>query len=358
MRTGIANLPLHYGSAPQWLFSRMKELSSRIITVIISEFGAEELLKKIADPFWFQSLGCALGFDWHSSGLTTTVCGAIKEGLKGSEKDLGLFVAGGKGITSRKTPLEIENFGLKYGLEVDKHIYASKMSAKVDSTAVQDGYQLYHHVFFFTRKGSWAVVQQGMNEVNRDARRYHWYSAYLKSFVVEPQAAICCDKKVTTLNMVAKEADKCQKVSTFLARENPDKVIQEFEKVKKLVMPKRHEIFTGDIRSDNLKKILLKTYEELPEDYEALLKIKGVGPKTIRALALIAELVYGSKPSWEDPAKFSFAHGGKDGTPYPVNRTEYDNSINILTQAISKAKMGDKDKIEALKRLQRTMGRR
>lgn len=351
MRTGIANLPLHYGAVPKWLFNRMKELSSKITAVIIDEFGAEEFLRRLADPFWFQSLGCVLGFDWHSSGLTTTVCGAIKEGVKGTEKELGLFIAGGKGRASRKTPLEIEDFGLKYALEVDKFIYASKMSAKVDNTAVQDGYQLYHHVFFFTKSGNWAVIQQGMNPENRYARRYHWYSDYVKDFVVEPQAAICCDQKGITLNMVAKEVNDNRKVSTFLAKENPNKVILELNKIKKLEMPHRHKVFINDVRSDNLKRILLKTYEESPENYEALLKIRGVGPKTIRALALIAELVYGSKLSWEDPVKFSFAHGGKDGYPYPVDRCGYDRSLSILAQAISKAKIGNRDRIDAIRRL-------
>jgi hypothetical protein len=294
-----------------------------------------------------------LGFDWHSSGLTTTVCAAIKEGIKSAEGDFGLFVAGGKGKTSRKTPLEIEDIGLRYGIDADRLIYASKMSAKIDNTAIQDGYQLYHHMFFFDREGNWSVVQQGMNEESGYARRYHWHSKAFTNFVEEPHTAICCDKKSSTLNMVAMSSSEGREVSTCLAKENPEKVIKEIKRLKNLNMPERHKIFLSDIKEENLKKVLLKTYEESPQNYEALLAIRGVGPKTIRALALISQLIYESSISWEDPAKFSFAHGGKDGYPFPINKEDYDRSINILQKALYRAKIGDKEKIKALKRLSR-----
>ncbi len=365
MRTGIVNLPLHYGSTPPWLFERMTRLSREISYIIVSEFGPEEMLKKLSDPFWFQSFGCVLGFDWHSSGLTTTVCGALKEGLARFQNDLGLFVCGGKGKTSRKTPHEIEKIGEKQAISsTSKLIYASKMSAKVDNTALQDGYQLYHHTFIFTTGGKWATIQQGMNlseahgsyqdmsTVGKWARRYHWLSDEVNDFVVEPEYAICCDKKGKTLNMIASESEKARKASTFLSLQKPEKTVEYLKKIQNLTLSSYHPISTLDIRPENLKRILIKTYMQKPENFEKLLGMTGVGPKTIRALSLISELVYGSKPSFSDPAKFSFAHGGKDGYPYPVDRKNYDRSIEVLEKAIRKAKIGQRDKLEALRRLQ------
>lgn len=351
-KTGIAFLPLHYGKTPLWLFERMKKLSREIITVIVEEYGAEEFLRRISDPFWFQSFGCVLGFDWHSSGVTTTVCGAIKEGLKGTEKDLGIFVCGGKGGISRNTPEEISRFSEKFSIrDAEKLIYASKLSAKVDNVAVQDGYQLYHHTFIFTKNSFWTVIQQGMNLERRYARRYHWLSEEVKDFVVEPHKAICCDLKQTTLNMTAKESEETRILSVSLSKEKPEKVIKEFQKIQELNLPAHHPVSLKEIKKENLKKILIKTYEENPQNFEKLLSIYGVGPKTIRALALISELIYGTKLSWEDPAKYSFAHGGKDGYPYPVDRKEYDKSIEILKEAILKAKLGNREKLEAIRRL-------
>jgi len=352
MRTGTTNLPLHYGSAPAWLFGRMEKLAREITIVIVDEFGAEEFLRRISHPYWFQSFGCVLGFDWHSSGLTTTVGGALKVGLKDVSRDLGLFVAGGKGATSRKTPSEIENVSRELGKDFSKLIYSSKMSAKVDNTALQDGFQLYHHNFFFTKAGSWAVVQQGMNENNRWARRYHWLSDNLTSFVNEPHSAIASDHKSKTLNLVAKESNDTRIVATQLAGEKPEKVLRDYKKILTLNFPRRENVQASDIRPENFNKILLSTYEKQPANFEQLLGIQGVGPKTVRALALISELIYNTPASKEDPVKFSFAHGGKDGTPYPVDRKTYDKSIEILKFAVGKAKIGDREKIESLKRLQ------
>jgi hypothetical protein len=356
MRTGIANLPLHYGKAPTWLFERMRDLSREITLVVVEEFGPEEMLRRLSDPFWFQAFGAVLGFDWHSSGLTTTVCGALKEGLRGLERELGFFVAGGKGRTSRRTPAEIEKVGDLLAIDAQGLVYASKMTAKVDSAALQDGYQIYHHCFIFTTKGFWSVVQQGMNETNRYARRYHWLSDDLKSFVCEPHSAICCDRRGVTLNMVAEESDPARSVTTELSKEKPEKLISEIKKLQNLELPHRHEVLVQDLNPDKLKRVLLKTYERQPQNFEQLLGMEGVGPKTIRSLSLISELVYGVKPSFRDPARYSFAHGGKDGYPYPVDRENYDRSIEILRKAISTAKIGSREKLDALKRVTHLAG--
>jgi len=351
MKTGIANLPLHYGKAPFWLFQRMKRLAREITLVIIDEFGPEEMLRKLSDPFWFQAFGCILGFDWHSSGLTTTVCGALKEGTRGIEKDIGLFVTGGKGKFSRQTPHQIEEYGNALSLDPQPLVYASRMSAKVDSAAVQDGYQLYHHTFIFTALSNWTVIQQGMNETNRYARRYHWRSDTVQDFVCEPHQAVCCDQRGETLNLVAEESEESRKASTIIACENPDRTASELKKIRELNLPRHHEVLINDINPERLKKILTKTYEKQPDNFEHLLGIEGVGPKTVRSLSLISELIYGAKPSFRDPARFSFAHGGKDGHPYPVDRKNYDLSIEILRKSIRSAKLGEREKIEALKRL-------
>ncbi|MEW6087015.1 MAG: DUF763 domain-containing protein [bacterium] len=350
-RTGTAHLPLHYGNAPAWLFTKMRALSREIITLIVSDTGPDEVLRRMSDPFWFQAFGCVLGFDWHSSGLTTTVCGAVKESIRGIEKELGIFVAGGKGKTSRKTPSEIELWSEKISINPAKLVYASRMSAKVDNSAVQDGYQLYHHTFLFTKKGNWAVVQQGMNGVNRWARRYHWLSENVSNFVCEPHSAICSDNRGETLNMTAKESEAARIISTDASKENPEKLAEEIDKIISLELPGRHPVLQKDINSKYLKKIFLKTYKKQPDNFEHLLGIEGVGPKTIRALALISEIVYGKPPSFKDPARYSFAHGGKDGFPYPVDRENYEHSIEYLRKAVTLAKIGQTDKISALKRL-------
>jgi hypothetical protein len=329
----------------------MVALAREIVILLVSEMGNNVLLEKLSDPYWFQSFGCILGFDWHSSGITTTVCAAIKEGIKGIEKDLGIYIAGGKGKTSRKTPQEIINFGPYINIDPEKLVYSSRIAAKVDNNALQDGFKLYHHVFIFTSNGEWTVVQQGMNENNRYARRYHWLSFKLKDFVCEPQKAICSDIKTQPVNLVAKESEDTRKVSTLISQLTPDKIIQEFNKLTTYNLPSRHHLLIKDINPKRLEKIFQKTYERQPENFETLLGMQGVGPKTIRALSLISELIYGTKLSHNDPATYSFAHGGKDGHPYPVDRVTYDSSINILKDAIKKAKIGRTDKINAIKRL-------
>jgi uncharacterized protein len=353
-QTGIAQLPLHRGKAPAWLFQRMVRLGREIIRLIIENDGPQAFLQRIADPYWLQSLGCVLGFDWHSSGVTTTVCGALKEGLKGREKELGLIIAGGKGATSRKTPGEIISAGEKYPLDCspDALVYLSRLTAKVDNNAIQDGFQLYHHSFFFTFDGSWAVVQQGMNE--RFARRYHWFSARVHTMTLEPHAAICSNlQKERALNLVALDSQPAQSVITDLSHERPERLIGEIQRLQTLSLPAHHSVSIHDIHPKSIEKILLKTYERKATNFEELLSMPGVGAKTLRALTLIADIAYGTPASWKDPAKFSFAHGGKDGHPYPVDCKLYDDSVEFMRRTLERARIERSDKENALKRLQR-----
>jgi uncharacterized protein len=350
--TGIASLPLHTGKAPPWLFSRMVLLAREIVIYLVREFGAPEVLRRLSDPYWFQAFGCVLGFDWHSSGVTTTVCGAVKEGIKDIEIDLGLFAAGGKGAASRKTPAQVTAACERIGRDPNPLVYASRMSAKVDNTAVQDGYQLYHHAFFFTNGGEWCVVQQGMSDQTRLARRYHWLSPNVASFVDEPHEAVCCDLRQDTLNLVAHENESVRAASTELASQPPTVVLEALAKIPELKMPMRHTLFPElDVPQNHLHKILLTTYEQAPSDFESLLGIRGVGPRTVRALALASELVHGTPTSLRDPARFAFAHGGKDGTPFPVDRPTYDRTIEILGKALNTASVDRSEKVKAFRRL-------
>ncbi len=360
-RTGIAELPLHEGKAPRWLFERMVKLAKAITAVIIEEYGTSEFLRRLANPHWFQAFGCVLGFDWHSSGLTTVVMGALKEAL--SKENLGIVVCGGKGKVSLKTPEEIITHGEKLGLStstLSKLVYASKMSAKVDNTAIQAGYPLYHHTFIIAEDGRWAVVQQGMNVEDRTARRYHWLSEKVESFVVEPHTAIVGDVvKERVLDMTARSSEGCRKVSVDLVREHPRKL---YRLVKSLrdprqaalekwveVKPRRIDVLVMP-RTINWEAVK-RAYEIQPRNYEEFLAIEGVGPSTVRGLALISELIFGEPPSWRDPVKYSFAFGGKDGVPFPVRREDMDKATSILEQAIREAKIGEKEKMQALRRL-------
>jgi hypothetical protein len=354
MRTGVANLPLHSGKAPRWLFDRMTLLAGAVTEMIVEEYGPEKMLERLADPRWFQAFGCILGFDWHSSGVTTTTCGAIKEGIKKRESELGLYVAGGKGGASRKTADEIAGFASQVGGAIDGEglVRASKLAAKVDNTALQDGYQLYHHCFFFTHGGHWAVVQQGMNDTNHFARRYHWFSPSVASFVEEPHSGIASETSgQQVLNLVANESDQSRSAVTGLVLQGPRAVKKELAAVEKLQMPARHWIAAEDLAVRGFDKVLIEAYERQPKDFTDLLTVKGLGPKTLRALVMVAELAYGAKPSWRDPAVYSFAHGGKDGIPYPVDRPTYDETVSVLRRAIGSSKMGQTDKLGAIKRL-------
>jgi hypothetical protein len=343
----------------------MQKLAKQMVTLLVEEHGTDAFLKRISDPFWFQALGCVLGYDWHSSGVTTVLTGVLKNAI--NSRDLGITVCGGKGKTSRKTPSEIDQLAEKYDFsssKIDSLLYASKMSAKVDSAAVQAGYPLYHHAFFVTEHADWAVVQQGLNTEDKSARRYHWLSDNVKNFVVEPHDAVVGDlKKDTVLDMTAKESENCRKTSTDIAKENPNKLKKTILSIRPIHQRSLQEWIpepTGQSYAveafslpRNLNwKVVKNVYDFQPKNYEELLGIKGVGPATVRALALVSELVYGDKPCWEDPIKYSFCVGGKDGVPYPVDKPTYDETIEILENAIKQAKVGNKERLNAVKRLQ------
>ena len=331
----------------------MAELAPAIAEVMVLEHGRAEFLRRLSDPHWFQAFGCVLGFDWHSSGVTTTVCGALKEGLSQRQNEIGIFVAGGKGKTSRRTPVELVEYGQRAGVDGGRLAYNSRMAAKVDSAAIQDGFGIYHHSFFVSTEGEWAVVQQGMRGGDGTARRYHWLGSQVSDFVNEPHAAIATDAMAdTVLNMVASESAAARNISTDFARQEPRVVDREIARMISMELPKRHWVdIQEDINPAHLRKVLLNTYEASPQNYEQLLAIPGVGPKSVRALALVSEVVYGSPASMRDPARFSFAHGGKDGHPYPVNRDVYDQSVNWLKEAVNKARIGYSERLKALKRL-------
>jgi hypothetical protein len=378
MRTGIATVPLDYGRCPPWLFKRMEKLGRAITEVIVEEFGVEEFLKRLSDPIWFQSLGCVLGFDWNSSGLTTTVLGALKASLFEAQDRLGIYVCGGKGKTSRKTPEEIQTYGISRGFQfADKLVYASKTAAKVDSALIQAGYQIYHHSFLFTKNGNWIVIQQGMNTENQTARRYHWHSSILRQnsgredFTEEPHSGIISALKGKPLNLTAKESKENKKVSTELISEEPKTFLKDIslilEKSDSLTKQKRlpgfaeielenlefhwHPVVNEKFNLKRLKKTVEKAHFLKPKNFEELLTTKEVGPRTIRALSLVSELIYGAKPSYNDPARYSFAHGGKDGTPFPVSRSTYDKTLEIIEKGIKKSQVSIREKEEAQKRL-------
>ncbi len=357
MRTGYAHLPLHGGRAPRWLFQRMVKLAREIACHVVADYGPGEMLRRLSDPYWFQAFGCVLGFDWHSSGVTTTACGALKEGIKGLEADLGLHAAGGKGAVSRRTPGEIEAAGEATGLDPTPLVRASRLTAKVDSACVQDGYDLYHHAFFFTPHGQWCVVQQGLNDASGYARRYHWLGEGLASFVEEPHAAVCCDRQGEALNLVAAESGPTRRAMTDLAGGPATETLDALASLGNsaalpdLFLPRRHGLSPGDVDPRRLGRILLSTYERAPADFVQLIGLPGVGAKTLRALALAAEVIHGTPASFRDPARFSFAHGGKDGIPYPVDRPVYDHTVQTLHDALVRTRVGQTEKRDALRRL-------
>ena len=376
---GIATFTLDYGKCPKWLFERMVKLGREMIRVIVQEYGPDKFIERIADPVWFQSLGTVLAFDWNASGLTTVLTAALKEAIRGRERELGVFICGGKGKTSRKTPEEIESWGNILSLpapQVNNLTYNSRMAAKVDSALVQDGFQIYHHSFFFSKNGAWSVVQQGMNIKSQTARRYHWYSKKITDLVSEPHSGISSEIRVPTLNLVAKESEKTREMSTQLVQGNYQGLMKDIQILRKhssqlsqmialrfrekkatfLNLENRefhwHPVLFEDFsKSYYLKKILWQVSEKKPKSYEELLSLKGVGPKTIRALSLVSEVIYGAKPSYEDPARYSFAHGGKDGTPYFVDRQTYDKTINFFQRIIPKMRIPFSEKERIRQRL-------
>lgn len=363
---GTAVLPLHYGKAPPWLVERMIKLSREIVTILIDEYGLQVFLQRISDPYWFQALGCVLGYDWHSSGVTTVLTGVLKNAVTPEEH--GIAVCGGKGKATTQGPKEVAEAGEKFNLSTDmisKLQYASRMSAKVDNTAIQAGYPLYHHAFFITEGGQWAVVQQGMNTKDRTARRYHWLSDHVKEFVAEPHDAIVGDvKREVALNMTAKESKACREISVDIAKEPPEKIAKMLQSLRPAYQKSLQEWMPNSKAQKYVRSLLVmpkninwetltRMYEFKPKNYEELLGVKGVGPSTIRGVALIAELIYGQQPSWEDPVKYSFAYGGKDGVPFPVDRKAMDESIQILKTAIENARIEDKERLNSLQRLRK-----
>lgn len=347
MKRGHADLPLHYGTVPPWLAQRMMQLGGAIVESIIMEYGRTALLQRMSDPFWFQSLGCVLGMDWHSSGITTSVMNALKKAINKRSHDLGIYVCGGRGNASRQTPDELLNIADRTGLNGNELVKASRLSAKVDNTAIQDGFQLYLHSFIVTKEGEWAVVQQGMNQNERMARRYHWMSAAVKSFTEEPHTSIYGKNQGLILNLTDKNAQPLKRGILDLTRENPDKLIKEIS----LIMPRQHEVQAKDVKLKRLGATLALAHNTDITDIESLLLLQGVGPRTIQSLTLVSEVIHGTSSRFSDPARFSFAHGGKDGHPFPVPTSVYDETIEIFDRSIHLAKLGDKEKSEALRNL-------
>jgi len=351
-RTGLAHLPLHGGHAPPWLFQRMARLAREIVSAIVVDSGPNEILRRLSDPYWFQAFGCVLGYDWHSSGVTTTVCGALRAGLAGTESDLGIFVAGGKGRTAIATPSHIDSVGHLVAADTDQLKYASRMAARVDNVALQDGYDLYHHSLFFTSKGNWAVVQQGMNTTNRYARRYHWLGEEVNNFTCEPHKAVCSDATQQSLNLVAQESgDARTSISRLPIDFAGESLKRELSRIRVLDMPRREYISASDIDEARIARLVVQMKENSTSNFEEVLAQRGVGQKAMRALALVADIIYGTPASLRDPATYAFAHGGKDGHPFPVDREVYDNTIRTLAEAVRRARIADSDRRDALKRL-------
>ena len=347
-RSGTADLPLHYGHIPKWLSERMSRLGFAITEAIIEEYGTAEVLRRLSDPFWFQSLGAVMGMDWHSSGITTSVMGALKSAINPHAKELGLYICGGKGKSSQQTPQELLFYAEKNGLDGDALVRCSKLSAKVDNTAVQDGFQLYMHSFVVSTEGLWTVVQQGMQDGTSTARRYHWHSAGMTSFVEDPHTAICGVNQGAILNMAAKAASPARQAVLAMGKEDPSRMLAE---VQHLVLPKYHEVKAKDVDLKRLGAMLWLTHEKQPADFEELLLLQGMGPRTLQSMALVSEIIYGTPSRFKDPARFSFAHGGKDGHPFPVPIKVYDETLSVLSKAIGKAKVGESDKLEAVRKL-------
>jgi hypothetical protein len=347
-RSGTADLPLHRGRVPQWLAERMALLGTAIVEHIVISYGPGEFLARLSDPFWFQALGAVMGMDWHSSGITTSVMGALKRGLNPRFGELGFAVCGGRGRHSVKTPDELRGFGGRTGLNGDELARVSRLTARVDNNAVADGFQLYLHSFVVHRDGEWAVVQQGMNAAGRMARRYHWHSAAVRDFVSDPHTAIVGPPQGTILNLVDGRAEKARGALVAIANEPVEKALGE---ARKLVMPAHHDVRTTDVDLKRLGAVLAVAHEQDLRDFASLLLVEGLGPRTLQSLALVAEVVHGAPARFSDPARFAFAHGGKDGHPFPVPVRTYDETIDVLRRALDAAKVGETEKVEAFRRL-------
>jgi uncharacterized protein len=347
-RSGSADLALMGGSIPSWLFDRMAKLSLPIVESIILEYGKQEFLRKLSDPFWFQSFGSVIGMDWNSSGVTTAVMSALKKSLNPHSKELGIFVCGGKGKDSLQTPQELIAVGDHTGIDGGELAKCSRLTAKVDSTAIQDGFQVYMHYFVVSNEADWSVIQQGMQTETSRARRYHWNSNSIRSFVEEPHTAICGDHQGEILNLVDRQAKPTQLSMLNIAKENPEKILAD---MKHLAMPTYKDIKTKDVDMKRLGSILWLAQETETQTFEELLLLKGLGPRTLQSLALVSEVIHGTASRFSDPARFSFAHGGKGGRPFPVPTMVYDQTIETLKNAVQRAKIDDTDKQTAIKKL-------
>lgn len=347
MKRGTADLPLHYGTVPPWLAERMSLLGGAIAEAIIIEYGRPALLQRLSDPFWFQSLGCVLGMDWHSSGITTSVMNALRKAINYRSEELGVYICGGRGKFSRETPNQLLEVANKTGLNGNELVRHSKLAAKVDNTAVQDGFQLYLHTFIVTKEGDWSVIQQGMNPNERMARRYHWLSSSLRSFMEEPHTSVCGRNQGLILNLTDKLAAPTKEGIMELTKESPDKLMREVS----IILPNHHEVKAEDVNLKRLGAALILAHETNVSDMESLLLLEGVGPRTLQSLTLVSEVIHGTPSRFSDPARFSFAHGGKDGHPFPVPTSVYDETIEVFDKAIRQARLGEKDKSNVLKNL-------
>jgi hypothetical protein len=347
-RSGIADLPLHGGRVPAWLASRMATLGTAIAESVMMHYGRSALLSRLSDPFWFQALGSVMGMDWHSSGITTSVMGALKRGLNPRAHELGLYICGGRGQQSRQTPDELRRIGLRTGLDGDSLVRTSRLTARIDNNAVADGFQIYLHSFVLTTDGEWAIVQQGMNEASRLARRYHWHSATVRDFTADPHTAIVGQHAGTIMNLVDGRAKPAQDALLTIASEDPSRTIAE---VRRLEMPSHHDVRAADVNAKRLGAVLALAHERDLRDFASFLLLEQLGPRTLQSLALVAEVVHGAPTRFEDPARFAFAHGGKDGHPFPVPVKVYDESIAVLRRALDAAKLGHTDKLQGMARL-------
>ena len=347
-RSGTADLPLHHGRVPYWLANRMAKLGRAIVEAVVLEYGRDEFLKRISDPLWFQSLGAVMGMDWHSSGITTSVIGALKKAINPIAHDLGLYVCGGRGRHSRNTPNELLGIAHQTGLDGHHLVRCSRLSAKVDNTAIQDGFQIYLHAFFVSLDGKWSVVQQGLNDKNGYARRYHWHSDAFESFVNDPHSFIYGKNQGLILNLTHGDADTTRNTLVDFTRQHPDRALKEIRQIR---LPAHHDVKSKDVDLKRLGSVIALAYETQPTDFEGLLLLQGLGPRTLQSLTLVSEVIYGTPSRFQDPARFSFAHGGKDGHPFPVPTKVFDKTIYTLKHAIQKAKLGNSDKKEAIKGL-------
>ena len=349
-RSGIADLPLHGGRVPEWLATRMSLLGTAISESVVVHNGRSALLSRLSDPFWFQALGAVMGMDWHSSGITTSVLGALKRGLNPRAHELGLHFCGGRGRHSRNTPAELRSLAERYGFNADELVRTSRLTARVDNNAVADGFQIYLHGFILSADGEWAVVQQGMNPVSRLARRFHWHSATVRDFTCEPHTAIVGEPAGVVMNLVDRRAQPAREAMLTVAQTDPSRTLAE---ARKLVMPGHHEVRSRDVDLERLGAVLAVAYERDLHDFAELLLLEKLGPRTLQSLALVAEVVHGAATQFSDPARFSFAHGGKDGHPFPVPLAIYDESIAVLRRGLDAARLGDRDKLDGMARLDR-----